>query len=204
MANRKKKPPFNSTIMLIGALIILILGAVGVKVPDALQDLFNVQPQTTTPSSTPAPKGDNPGPIDNGKATFSAEELKDSSNGWITYHSLDRLKRATGADALLKPAMVNTGKANHSRGHLIGRQMGGSGDDPRNLTTLYQNPVNTPYMTKYENQIRAALDRGETVRYRVTPVYNGNDLLAEKIILEAKSLKTNSPIDFSVTILNKQ
>ena len=38
--------------MLIGALIILILGAVGVKVPDALQDLFNVQPQTTTPSST--------------------------------------------------------------------------------------------------------------------------------------------------------
>ena len=48
MANRKKKPPFNSTIMLIGALIILILGAVGVKVPDALQDLFNVQPQTTT------------------------------------------------------------------------------------------------------------------------------------------------------------
>ena len=44
MANRKKKPPFNSTIMLIGALTILILGAVGVKVPDALQDLFNVQP----------------------------------------------------------------------------------------------------------------------------------------------------------------
>ena len=30
-------------------------------------------------------------------------------------------------------------------------------------------------MTKYENQIRS-----ETVRYRVTPVYNGNDLLAEK------------------------
>ena len=28
--------------------LILILGAVGVKVPDALQDLFNVQPQTTT------------------------------------------------------------------------------------------------------------------------------------------------------------
>lgn len=51
MANRKKKPPFNSTIMLIGALIILILGAVGVKVPDALQDLFNVQPQTTTPQA---------------------------------------------------------------------------------------------------------------------------------------------------------
>ncbi len=37
-------------------------------------------------------KGDNPGPIENGKATFSAEELKDNSNGWITYHSLDRLK----------------------------------------------------------------------------------------------------------------
>ena len=76
MANRKKKPPFNSTIMLIGALIILILGAVGVKVPDALQDLFNVQPQTTTPSSTPAPKGDNPGPIENGKSHIFSRGIK--------------------------------------------------------------------------------------------------------------------------------
>ncbi|MGH2202299.1 DNA/RNA non-specific endonuclease, partial [Enterococcus faecalis] len=56
--------------------------------------------------------------------------------------------------------------------------------------------VSIPYMTKSENEFRAALDRGETVRYRVPPVYNGNDLLAEKIILETKSLKTHSPIDF--------
>ena len=41
-------------------------------------------------------------------------------------------------------------------------------------------------MTKYENQIRAALNRGETVRYRVTPVYNGNDLLAENHLRSQK------------------
>ena len=72
----------------------------------------------------------------------------------------------TSANKDIRPAGFISGKANHSR--VLPNpspQMGGSGDDPRNLTTLYQNPVNT-YMTKYENQIRAALDRGETVRYR--------------------------------------
>ena len=49
----------------------------------------------------------------------------------------------TSANKDIRPAGFISGKANHSRGHLIGRQMGGSGDDPRNLTTLYQNPVNT-------------------------------------------------------------
>ncbi|WP_375180231.1 DNA/RNA non-specific endonuclease, partial [Enterococcus rotai] len=88
--------------------------------------------------------------------------------------------------------------------HLIGRQLGGSGDDLRNLTTLYQTPVNTPYMTKYENQIRQALDNGETIRYRVTPVYEGTALLCKQIDLEAKGLNKNTTIDFRVTILNER
>lgn len=221
MAKRKKKAPANSAIALIVALVILTLGVLGVQVPDSIQEIFgiHVQDKKTSPSSTPKPTGTNPGPIENGAATFTAQELKDSTKGWITYHKLDSLKRATGADALLKPNMVGTGTsankdirppgfisgdAKHSRGHLIGRQMGGSGDDPRNLTTLYQNPVNTPYMTKYENQIRQALDNGETIRYRVTPVYEGNELLCKEIILEAKGLNKNSKINFNVTILNEQ
>jgi DNA-entry nuclease len=222
MAKKKKSQKSSrSAITLVVALLIITLGALGVQVPDALQELFGLpthEQQTTTPSSAAKPTGTNPGPIENGPATFSAEELQNKSSGWITYHSLDQHKRATGADALLKPAMVNTGttadptirppgfisgKANHSRGHLIGRQLGGSGDDPRNLTTLYQNPVNTPYMTKYENQIRQALDQGETIRYRVTPIYEGDELLCKEILLEAKGLQQNTTVNFKVTILNQ-
>lgn len=208
--------------MLVGFLVILILGVVGVQVPDDIQEMFGIHTQKeTAPNTNNSTPSTNPGPIEHGAATFSAEELTDSQKGWIDYHKLDSLGRATGADALLKPTMVNTGTpankdirppgfisgldpTNHSRGHLIGRQLGGTGDDPKNLTTLYQNPVNTPFMTKYENQIRDALDNGETIRYRVTPVYEGTELLCKQIDLEAKGLNKHSTINFRVSILNEK
>lgn len=222
MARKKQKPPFSPAVMLVAVLIILVLGVFGVQVPDTIQEMFGLHTQEQTkPSTTKSATSTNPGPKELGTATFSASELADRKSGWIDYHSLDSLGRATGADALLKPAMVNTGTSankdirppgfvsgldptNHSRGHLIGRQLGGSGDDARNLTTLYQTPVNTPFMTKYENQIRQALDKGETIRYRVTPVYEGTELLCKQIDLEAKGLNKNTTVDFRVTILNEK
>ena len=115
------------------------------------------------------PVGTNSGPQESGPATFTNSELKDRSEGWISYDPLDHLKRPTGAEALLKKAMINTGtsanrkirppgfisgpKYDHSRGHLIAKQFGGSGDDPKNLVTLYQYPVNDPYMNYYEREL---------------------------------------------------
>ncbi|MHC5227431.1 DNA/RNA non-specific endonuclease [Enterococcus sp. LJL99] len=219
MAKKKKKSNVNSTTILIVSLVVLMLSALGIQVPEIFDTLFGSSTEQTTTKKKTSSSYQNPGPSELGPATFSAEELKDSPKGWITYHSLDNLDRATGADALLKPEMVGTGTAanrdirpagfisgdaNHARGHLIGRQMGGSGDDPRNLTTLYQNPVNTPFMTKYENQIRKALDQGETIRYRVTPIYEGNELLCKEIKLEAKGLNADTTVDFDVNILNEE
>ncbi|EOL45997.1 DNA/RNA non-specific endonuclease [Enterococcus caccae] len=222
MVKKKQKPPFSPAVMLVAVLIILVLGIFGVQVPENIQEIFGIHTQQQTKPSTTKPiNSTNPGPKELGTATFSTSELTDSKNGWIDYHPLDSLGRATGADALLKPTMVNTGtSANkdirppgfvsgleptlHSRGHLIGRQLGGSGDDPRNLTTLYQTPVNTPYMTKYENQVRQALDKGETIRYRVIPVYEGTALLCKQIDLEAKGLNKHTTVDFRVTILNER
>ncbi|WP_430607853.1 DNA-entry nuclease [Enterococcus sp. AZ170] len=222
MARKKQKPPFSPAIMLVTVLLILVLGVFGVQVPDTIQEMFGVHTQQQSkPTTTTSVSSTNPGPKELGPATFSTNELTDSKSGWIDYHSLDSLGRATGAEALLKPAMVNTGTSankdirppgfisgldptNHSRGHLIGRQLGGSGDDARNLTTLYQTPVNTPFMTKYENQVRQALDKGETIRYRVTPVYEGTELLCKQIDIEAKGLNKNTTVDFRVTILNEK
>lgn len=222
MARKKQKPPFSPAVILAAILIILVLGMFGVQVPDNIQELFGIHTQEPTKSGTAkAATAKNQGPKELGSATFSKEELADNKTGWINYHSLDLLGRATGMNALLKPAMVNTGTPankdvrppgfisgtdpnNHSRGHLLGRQLGGSGDDVRNLTTLFQTPVNTPFMTKYENQIRQALDKGETIRYRVTPVYEGTELLCKQIDLEAQGLSKNTLVNFRVTILNEK
>lgn len=166
------------------------------------------------------PVGTNSGPQELGSATFTNSELRDALNGWISYSPLDHLKRPTGADALLKKAMINTGtganrkirppgfisgpKYDHSRGHLIAKQLGGSGDEPKNLVTLYQYPVNDPYMNYYELKIRHALNKGETIRYRVVPQYSGQELIPETIILEARGIASNTTIDFKVVIPNKK
>ncbi|MBO1298791.1 MULTISPECIES: DNA/RNA non-specific endonuclease [unclassified Enterococcus] len=166
-----------------------------------------------------APTGNNPGPQDLGQASFTANDFS-TNHGWIEYHALDQLGRPTGADALLEKSMINTGTSanrdirppgfisgpryDHSRGHLIAKQFGGSGDDKRNLVTLFQFPVNDPYMNFYELKIRKALNHGETVRYRVTPHYAGDELIPESVELEAKGTGNNPTIDFTVLIPNKK
>jgi len=87
---------------------------------------------------------------------------------------------------------------------LIGKQLGGSGEDERNLVTIYQNPVNTPNMTKYENEVKNAIVDGDVVRYRVTPVFDGDELFAREIHMEAKSLTNWGTVDFDVTIPNEK
>lgn len=58
----------------------------------------------------------------------------------------------------------------HARGHLHGNQLGGSGDVPENLVTLWQNPVNHPQMSSFEAQVRAAVESGEVVCYLAKPI----------------------------------
>lgn len=220
---RKHTPKLNPTIATIIILGLLFLGALGIQVPEILQDYFGVETPKTVEKypekEIKSEVGDNPGPIDHGLATFTQDELSDSTTGWITYRPLDGLDRPTGAEALIKKKMINTGsKPNrdlrppgfisglephgHSRGHLIGRQFGGSGDDRQNIVTIYQTPVNSPLMTDYENQIRQAVDNGETVRYRVIPIYNESELMPKEIHMEAQSIDKNGTINFNVSILN--
>lgn len=163
--------------------------------------------------------GDNPGIIELGKATFTKDELNFVKKGWVNYEPLDKQGRATKAEAVINKEMINTGtKANpkvrppgfksglepygHSRGHLIGRQFGGSGDDMKNLVTMYQEPVNSPLMTDYENMIRWAVGKGDTVRYRVIPVYDKQEPIPTEILMEAQSIGNGKLINFNIKILN--
>lgn len=159
--------------------------------------------------------------VEEKETTFTATDLNEQQTGYIKYGELDQIGRVTTANAVLTKEMYDTGtKAeynikptgfisgnapyNHSRGHLIGKQLGGSGTDRRNLMTIYQYPVNSPDMTNYENAIRRSLLDGDKVRYRVTPIFEGDDLLPAYVKMEGQSLTTAGDILFNVTIKNEK
>lgn len=116
--------------------------------------------------------------------------------GRVTYGARDHLHRATSVTATLHPDMMGgktspkfdpvgwvTGKG-YNRAHLLGAQLGGSNKDPRNFVTMHQY-ANTPIMRDLEGQVRAAVDKGEIVKYTVTAHYSGNDLLPKGVTIEA-------------------
>ena len=104
--------------------------------------------------------------------------------------------RATGVHATLRPDMMGgrtrpqfdppgwqSGQG-YNRSHLLGAQLGGSNRDPRNFVTMHRY-ANTPIMRDIENQVRAAVDRGETIQYSVTPIYDGNSVVPRGVTIEA-------------------
>ena len=105
----------------------------------------------------------------------------------------------TASSSIKPPGFLGDGEG-HARGHLLGRQLGGSGKDPRNLVTLHQNPVNTPVMSSFERQVRKAVEAGETVNYSVTPIYKGNRLIPSGVTLNATG---SGGFQLYVTILNR-
>lgn len=139
-----------------------------------------------------------------------------SGKGSITYGELDSLGRTTGIEATITLDMIGTGSPakssikpagfggqaqGHARGHLLGNQLGGSGSDPRNLVTIYQNPVNHPVMSSIETSVRKAVEGGQIVNYKVIPIYEGNNLIPRGITIQAQG---SGGLNIYQTILNRK
>ncbi|HYT25882.1 MAG TPA: DNA/RNA non-specific endonuclease, partial [Actinomycetota bacterium] len=80
---------------------------------------------------------------------------------------------SAAASTIRPPGFDRLPARNRARGHLLGRQLGGSGDLPANLVALYQARANTPVMRDYETAVAEAVRAGETIRYTVRPGYPG-------------------------------
>src|SRR5215213_3570785 len=82
----------------------------------------------------------------------------------------DQLGSAADPD-IRPPGLDQLPARNRARAHLLGRQLGGTGELPANLVALYQTRANTPVMRDYATTVAEAAHTGETIRYRVRPIY---------------------------------
>ena len=138
------------------------------------------------------PEATRPSPEANGGAGNAAAIGR--LGGVVEYGHVDRATgQRSGVRATITPAMVaaaardQLGSAadpdirppgldqlparNRARAHLLGRQLGGTGDLAANLVALYQTRANTPVMRDYETVVAEAARAGEVIRYAVDPRY---------------------------------
>ncbi|MDD6272831.1 MAG: DNA/RNA non-specific endonuclease [bacterium] len=156
------------------------------------------------------------------------EDLSKSSVSFEVYSELDSLGRCTGAYASLsvdlmpteergsigsvKPSGWHTikydiveGKYLYNRCHLIGFQLAGENANKNNLITCTRY-MNTGTMLEYENKVADYIRKTNNhVLYRVTPIYKGNNLLANGVQMEALSIEDNGEgIKFNIFVYNVQ
>lgn len=97
------------------------------------------------------------------------------------------------------------GKYLYNRCHLIGFQLTGENANERNLITGTRY-MNTQGMLPFENQVADYVkETGNHVIYRVTPVYDGNNLVARGVQMEARSVEDDGKgICFNIYVYNSQ
>lgn len=95
------------------------------------------------------------------------------------------------------------GKYLYNRCHLIGYQLTGENANEKNLITCTRS-MNTKGMLQFENMVTKYIkDTGNHVLYRVTPVFEGNNLVATGVEMEAYSVEDNGKgIKFNVFVYN--
>lgn len=168
--------------------------------------------------------------INNNTPYFTAEEIADAKAECFEYYAArDNLGRAIMAFACVcnntrptdsrgdissvKPTgwVQKTydnvpGGALYNRSHLIAWSLTDEDANWENLVTGTEN-MNQKVMTQFENQILDYIkaNNSNKVLYRVTPIYNGNNLVCTGILLEAYSLDDNGDdILFCVFVYNVQ
>ena len=160
----------------------------------------------------PDSEGDDPYVLVNNNEPFF--ELPELSESGEFYSELDELGRCgccvanigedlmpteeRGSIGAVKPTGWQTvkydfidGKYLYNRCHLIGYQLTAENDNEKNLITGTRY-LNIEAMLPFENIAAEYIKRtGNHVLYRVTPVYEGDNLVATGVLIEAESVEDN-------------
>ncbi len=93
----------------------------------------------------------------------------------------------------------------YNRCHLIGFQLAGENANEKNLITGTRY-MNVDGMLPFENQVAEYIrETGQHVLYRVTPVFTGENLLADGVLMEAYSVEdAGEGVSFCVFVYNVQ
>ena len=200
------------------------------KLPPELRKQLTVQEEreTVTMDTLPDYDGSPYVELNGGQPSFS-EEQKTMTLSYETYAPLDLLGRCGTAEAcigqdlmpteergaigMVKPSGWHTvryddvvdGKYLYNRCHLIGYQLAGENANERNLLTgtRYLNVVG---MLPFEDQVADYVqETGNHVLYRVTPVFQGVELVARGVQMEAWSVEDGGAgVCFNVYCYNVQ
>lgn len=164
--------------------------------------------------------------INDNEPRFEEEDYKTKS--FERYSNLDYLGRCgvayanIGTDIMpteergkigqIKPSGWHTvkydiveGKYLYNRCHLIGYQLTGENANEKNLITCTRS-MNTTGMLRFENKVKDYIIKTNNhVLYRVTPIFEGTNLLAKGVQIEAYSVEDQGKgIKFNVFVYNVQ
>jgi DNA-entry nuclease len=162
--------------------------------------------------------------LNNNHTTFSKRDLNLAKGSWQSFSNLDSLNRVGVANAMLSKSLMPTsareplninptgwknkkisvnGKSEwlYNRCHLIGYQLTGQNNNPKNLMTGTRS-LNDPAMLVYEDKVASYLKTtNHHIRYQVEPIFRGNELVPRGVHMQAKSIEDNE-IEFNVYIFN--
>ncbi len=164
--------------------------------------------------------------LNNGEPFFEKSDM--TENSFERYSELDILGRCGTAYANLSVDTMPTepresishiepsgwqsvqydfidGESLYNRCHLIGFQLSGENDNELNLITGTRY-MNVDGMLPFENTVAEYIDStGNHVLYRVTPVYDGVNLIADGVVMEAYSVEDSGRgVCFNVYCYNVQ
>lgn len=179
-----------------------------------------------TVSDVPEYSGEPYVEINDNQPDFTEEELTTVS--YEEYSKLDSLGRCGEAEACIGEDLMPEGEREsisevipsgwenneydvvdggylYNRCHLIGYQLTGENANEENLITGTRY-MNTEGMLPFENMVAEYVQETEYhVMYRVTPVFEGEDLVASGVHMEAESVEDNGEgISFNVYVYNVQ
>ncbi len=226
MKRHKKRNMVVSSIILVLLICGLAVKEEIINFTDELNNQSYSNEETYSLDSIPAYSGEAYAIIDDNKPNFTEEDYNRSS--FEEYGDLDNLGRCTVAFALVstetmpteeresigqvKPTGWHTvkydnvsGKYLYNRCHLIGYQLTGENANTKNLITCTRQ-MNTEGMLDFENEVADYIENtGDSVLYRVTPIFEGDNLLASGVQMEAASVSDRcGEICFNVYVYNVQ